>query len=110
MALTVNPEAKSLMSMVSLECYFSHRIVRSKSESIRINYKSNKERAARMKDIDLFLEENKHLAKDIIAERLAQSRQNFVAFNIRQLSAEKGGSPPPRRMSASWNRVEQQQP
>lgn len=62
------------MSIVSLECYFNHRIQRSKSDSSRINFKSNKEKAVRMKELDVFLEENKHMAKEIIAERQARCR------------------------------------
>lgn len=87
LALRVLPEAQGLMSMATVECYFNHRIKRSQSEHLRTNFRSSKERKARLNAIATFLEENKHTAKDIIAERIAQSRDNFVALNIRLLSA-----------------------
>jgi hypothetical protein len=80
-AIAVRPEDLGLLTIVNLEVFFNHRIVRTQSQSPHQNYRSPSMRAARKKELDTFLRENHGMAKQILADRMAQSRLNFVAFN-----------------------------
>jgi hypothetical protein len=63
-AFSIDSKAKTILAIATVEIYFSHKMIRIKSENIkRANFKSPREKAARMKELDMFLEENRHLAK-----------------------------------------------